>query len=519
MNGGTISGNTAASTASSSSYGGYAGGVYVSGGTFTMNGGTINGNTASSSYSTSYGYGGGIYISSGTFTMNDGTVGGNTASYYGGGVYVSGSGTAFTMSGGAISGNTASTYGGGGIFVNGGTFTMSGGAISGNTASTYGGGVYVYSSGTFTKQVGGVVYGSDANEGLKNTATDGDSYGHAVYVNSSPAKLRNTTAGYGGTLDSAISGSAGGWETPIPATSLQDALSWLDSNVEEGGNYTITVNADEAITPALLSYGRNVNITLNGGSIERIISLSLNGSLFTVNSGVTLTLGNSITLQGRGSDITNTASLVQVNSGGVLKMENGSKISGNSRIGGYAYGGGVYVNGGTFTMSGGEISGNTPTYGGGVYIYSGTFTMSGGKISGNTASTYGGGVYVNGGTFTMSDGEISGNTASTYGGGIFISDSGTFTMSGGTVSGNTASTYGGGVYISGEAVFTKQLGGVIYGSNAGEGLKNTAGDDSYGHAVYVASSPAKLRNRTASASVRLDAAVSGSTGGWEGTSD
>ena len=42
-----------------------------------------------------------------------------------------------------------------------------------------------------------------------------------------------------------------------------------------------------------------------------------------------------------------------------------------------------------------------------MYVSSGTFTMSGGEISGNTASaaasssfSYGGGVYVNGGTFT-----------------------------------------------------------------------------------------------------------------------
>jgi hypothetical protein len=136
------------------------GGVYVSGGTFTMSGGTISGNTASS--------GGGVFVSgsvyaSVTFTMSGGTISDNTAAAFspslssGGGVYVGGGGT-FTMSGGTISGNAASynssssysSYGGG-VYVGSGIFTMSGGTISGNTASyssSYGGGVYV-DGGTF----------------------------------------------------------------------------------------------------------------------------------------------------------------------------------------------------------------------------------------------------------------------------------------------------------------------------------------------------------------------------------
>jgi hypothetical protein len=184
------------------------GGVYVSGGTFTMNGGAVSSNT-------SYG-GGGVCVSgSGTFNINGGTVSGNSSSSSysgigGGGVYVSGT---FTMNGGAVSGNT-SFYIGGGVHVDSeGTFTMNDGVVSGNTASFSGGGVYVSGSGTFTKQPGGVIYGSnESNSALKNTATSGDNYGHAVYVNRSPVKKRNTTAGTSIVLDSDLSGSAGGWE-------------------------------------------------------------------------------------------------------------------------------------------------------------------------------------------------------------------------------------------------------------------------------------------------------------------
>jgi hypothetical protein len=134
-----------------------------SGGAFTMKAGSkVLGNT-----------GGGVYVSGGTFTMSGGTISGNSANY-GGGVYADG-GT-FTMSGGTINGNTATNYGGG-VYMDGGTFTMSGGTISGNTATNYGGGVYVGSGGTFTKQSGGVIYGSDGRN-LKNSAA----YGSAVCV-------------------------------------------------------------------------------------------------------------------------------------------------------------------------------------------------------------------------------------------------------------------------------------------------------------------------------------------------
>jgi uncharacterized repeat protein (TIGR02543 family) len=325
------------------------------------------------------------------------------------------------------------------------------------------------------------------------------------------------------------------------ALSLNDALAWINANAVESGAYTITLTGDETITPKTLSYsGKNVNVTIRGDATKRTVNLSSSGSIFTIASGVTLMLDNNTVLQGR-SD--NNTSLVSVSNGGKLIMNVGSEISGNYSSS-YSYGGGVYVgSSGTFTMSGGTISGNTSSYGGGgVYVYSGgiftmsggtisgntsssygggggvfvgnsgTFTMSGGKISGNTSS-YGGGVYVGGGTFTMNGGTIDGNTASSLGGGVYVQQDGTFTMSSGTISGNTSSS-GGGVYVQ-NATFTKQSGGIIYGSNAGDALKNTAGNGN-GHAVFVGNSyPYKKRNTTAGVNVTLDSAKSGSAGGWE----
>jgi hypothetical protein len=316
---------------------------------------------------------------------------------------------------------------------------------------------------------------------------------------------------------------------------LTGAAAWLSANAADGHAYYLVMVADDTAAPIEFSWpNKTVGVTLMTDGPERTIQLGSNGSLFTVNSGVTLTLEDNVTLKGIAS---NTVSLVSIQRSGTFTM-NGGEISGNTAS--YYYGGGgggVYLYG-TFTMSGGKISGNTASHGGGVYVsYSGTFTMSGGEISGNTASynggvsvegrftmsggeisgntaSRGGGVSVSHGTFTMSGGEISGNTASFYGGGVDVSG-GTFTMSGGEISGNTTSTYsscGGGVYaISG--TFTKaSTGGLItgYGNNTTTG--NKVVQNGQGHAVYVSSS--KRLEKTVPADKALDSRVDGAGGGW-----
>jgi uncharacterized repeat protein (TIGR02543 family) len=253
--------------------------------------------------------------------------------------------------------------------------------------------------------------------------------------------------------------------------SLNAALTWIERNAVGGGSYTITLKNDETIASKRLFYKEGtVGITLRGDTTERTVSLTTVGPLFTLEKGVTLILDTNVTLQGS-SD--NTDSLVTV-SGGTLVMKAGSKITGNTASGSYYDGGGVYVFwGSTFTMNGGEISGNSSSRGGGVSV-DGTFTMYGGKISGNS----GGGVYVSRGTFTMSGGEISGNSASSVGGGVYVS-SGTFTMYGGKISGNTASFYttassGGGVYVHGGA-FTMSNGEISGNTVSGSSYDSGGG--------------------------------------------
>jgi len=330
---------------------------------------------------------------------------------------------------------------------------------------------------------------------------------------------------------------------------LATAFSWINNNTQADKTYKIVTQANESLAPVTInpSYS-NVNIILSGGTAEKTISLSSNGSLFTISFG-TLTLENNITLQGRSS---NNASLVKLDYySGKLVMKTGSKIQNNTIIKNddLASGGGIYINGGSFTMDGGIISGNkvevtssSSSYdnkhvtarGGGVCFINGTFNLNGGTISNNTAysnkfTSAGGGVYVyEGKIFTMNGGTISGNTAEsssvlatsyTYGGGVAAWNNSTFTMTGGTISGNIVKSatnqLGGGVYVKSDK-FTK-TGGTIYGSNASPStLQNTAKDTNSGHAVYALIGSTTLkRNITAGNTVNMDSSRVGSAGGWE----
>jgi len=237
----------------------------------------------------------------------------------------------------------------------------------------------------------------------------------------------------------------------VPGSSYNAKLRWLDANAQNGGNYAIEFNTNQDIDPTLFSYKdrKNISITITGVGAKLVI-LSLNtdrkeDSMFAVGSGVTLILNDKLELRGRNNSTINSYSLITVDSGGSLIMNNG-KITGHYHnfAGG---GGGVYV-AGSFTMNGGEISGNfcSPQSvevvgGSGVFVAKGgILTMNGGKISDNYGTAGCCGLFVDvGGTLTMSGGEISNNAV----GGVRVC--GAFTMSGGEISNNK----NGGVYVSG----------------------------------------------------------------------
>ena len=188
-----------------------------------------------------------------------------------------------------------------------------------------------------------------------------------------------------------------GWtELTADTTTLSGGSYYLSSDVEYTGTESITVSGE-------------VILCLNGQKLD------LKRQHISVGSGASFTLCDCST-------------------GGVL--------TGGS--GGYrGSGGGVYVDGGgTFTMTSGNIAGNTAAAGGGVYVDDGgTFTMEGGIIYNNKANSGGGGgVIVNKGSFTLSGGSITGNAINDeiygFGGGVCLY--GTFYLSGDAIiQGNT----------------------------------------------------------------------------------
>ena len=498
-------------------------------GTFNMSGGEISDNEAKD--------GGGVYVYDGTFTMSGGKITGNTATSLGGVCVYDGT---FTMSDGEISGNNKASSGGG-VSVDIGTFTMSGGSITGNTATNYGGGVHM-TRGTYgTLNVSGTAVikdnqkGTDANNvhlfkdkfiTVNGALADGASIGVTTEKTLTeggtiPIATATTTGTSLDDKDAAkFQSDVGGY-----AVSVNDAKDKLvlvkahthcicgNSSCNEG-SHGAAVTFATVLTKALLGQNRytlsdgtyylsstlspaekieitgTVTICLNGQTIQ---STAADKPVFEIASGGKLTLTDCTSNTGTVTHSNVTGCGVEVKKGTFTMY--GGEISGNSA----SNGGGVYVCGGsTFDLYGGKISGNTVTNdGGGVCVATnGKFNMHGGKIeiSGNIAATYGGGVYVGGGVFTMSGGSITSNhTANdTYGGGVYVDTHGTFNMSGGTIGGAAAdkankAKNGGGVYVSGGTF--NMSGGSITGNDSN-------GVFVWGNATFTVSGAATVKGNT-----------------------
>ena len=174
------------------------------------------------------------------------------------------------------------------------------------------------------------------------------------------------------------------------------------------------------------------------------------------NAYITLCLnGHSITMKGDKSVISVSGTFTLVDCKGDSHDDKYGQITHAEGKKGH----GVELTGGTFTMYGGNITGNTAGSGGGVYMTgSSTFNLYGGQITSNTATGSGGGVYSEYGTnhnstFNMYGGQIADNNGNIGGGGVFYGN-GTFTMRGGEISGNNggggrSKNGGGGVCIVG----------------------------------------------------------------------
>ena len=138
--------------------------------------------------------------------------------------------------------------------------------------------------------------------------------------------------------------------------------------------------------------------------------------------------------------------VLRVNTGGRLVVDNIIVTSGNSMKGG-----GIYVGGGNVAISNSEVSSNSASDGGAIYMTGGSLTISNSIVSGNKGE-YCGGIHITGGVVIISNTEISGNLI-----GVCITG-GVVTLSSSIITGNNFSnqwSFSGGIYLSyGSAIIT-----------------------------------------------------------------
>ena len=176
-----------------------------------------------------------------------------------------------------------------------------------------------------------------------------------------------------------------------PPTVVQQ-LALLQQTAQSGSSHVVYARNNEIIQTTQIIYYtglQDITITIQSyGNNRHMLSLAGNRAMFQVQGhNVTLVLQN-IILQGHHE---NNYSLVIINHGGMLKMNNGSVIRGN-------YGRGVSVIGGSLSMTGNaSVSANLNE---GVQVNMGSVSMH------NTAQIYGnsgGGVLLTYSILTMRD--------------------------------------------------------------------------------------------------------------------
>lgn len=277
-----------------------------------------------------------------------------------------------------------------------------------------------------------------------------------------------------------------------------------------GGKPALTVESDVAIIGGgtisgtatdggALLLRNNANVTMTGTTITNSRA-AYRGGAVCVDSGSCFTLGQGSTITG-----------CQAGRGGAVYVIDGSfaqtddavitncSVFENAAFRACGYGGAVYVAKGSYTLQSGSVTNNSATQNGIIYIANNSgaeFTMTKGEISGNTCKN--GTIYQAGGTMTLAGGSITGNTCTESGGGVYQNggsslllgttnasqdvaisgnkavngagwyiNGGNCLMRGGNITGNKATKRGGGVCQSNGTLTVN--GGDITTNNAPEG--------------------------------------------------
>ena len=495
MYGGKITGNTAVKA---SGKGGNGAAVFSNGGTVNILGGEISGNTAA-------GYGGAIWAKGGKVTVQNATISGNTAAY-GSAILGAGGGVQIILDNAAITGNKA-TGNFGAVYIpnNGAKIT-----VSGNTKVTgnQGGDLFLVKDSNTTSPnhpmvtLGAAGIGENAKIAITMRQDRIDVEPHASLALG--GKLTEEQAAkhfYSSDTDYEVvlkndrlllEKSASAHSHCVCGVSgctdhAQIACKpWTDPNsLPTSGSYYLEVDVTTKTQPKLTT--GTLDMCLNGKTITIVQRFDISGDAVLNITDCRAEPGKITGATGTVFYMTGDASkksYVNFYNGIVTDCE---RLTFHASV--------AYIqNGATFTMYGGEITGNTvggngtDDFGGTIYLNNakGTFTMYGGKITGNKSVKTGGkggngaAIFSNGGTVNILGGEISNNTAEGQGGAIWAKG-GKVAVQNATISGNTA-THGSAILGAGGGVQITLDNAVITGNQVTR---------DYG-AVYIPNNGAKI---------------------------
>ena len=250
----------------------------------------------------------------------------------------------------------------------------------------------------------------------------------------------------------------------------KDASLTLSNVVIDGAEYSVDAT-HAAETDSIIKAANGGTIVLNRGAILQNNKAAQFGSGILANNRVNITMEDGAIIRNNTNYNYELGGGILIGNGSTFTM-NGGEISGNTANGG----GGVAIIGSTMVMHDGVISNNSTyrtsgqgSYGAGVYVADyanasggdtlftatpASFEMNGGSICDNTALDYGGGVLTfpqqsKKITININNGEISGNKVTKGSGGAVAAffDDTELNIKGGTLTGNSAYQFGGGVFL------------------------------------------------------------------------
>ena len=282
-----------------------------------------------------------------------------------------------------------------------------------------------------------------------------------IYLADLVGKFALTDTDYKISDDGKVVSKSGGGGTVNPDvtvtswSTLKSTIESINTTYTEENPYVIEITSDittSADTAAEITVSSHVKLVSNTNCIITRTSDFAGVNLFQVNTEASLTIGDAnaggtLTLDGGGTDVSATTSLVNVS--GTLVLNEKSVLQNNNCPDSFATSGAaVYSSGGTLKVFGSTIKNNSnnhsSNFGGAIYIKKGTLNITSGTFEENKTNKNGGAIYVTEGTVNITGGNFINNKVSTgsnktetsYGGGAIYIDSAETSISAATFESN-----------------------------------------------------------------------------------